>query len=631
MVVLRKKSSRVYRLMLLLLASLLIHTHVIAQSGLQITLYDPDLSEFPKMTLYLDAYDAQGNFITTLDLNSFRVLEDGFPLDVNETQVMEPGLHTIVAFNLGATLSNRSNTSFPTQYEAAVIALSDWIDAQRDTVPNQYSFTSNEGILAENVQDGPIFVSTLQGYQPNLFNFQPDFSSLSLALDIAAKPNLIPLSKRAILYITPLPLEQELGQLTALRARARNLGVRVNVWLVAPETAINAPATQALNELAAYSGGKFNFYLEDGQAPDPEADLAALRGIYRLRYTSGASQSGSHSVRVDVNYGNQTASSEDMPFNVSLNLPSAQLINLPGEIIREYEVVDGQRSLLPAFTTLQASVIFPDGYERQLKATRLYVDGQIVDENTTPPFDYFAWSLEPYSFSSEHLIAVEVEDILGFRNISDPLPVRVTVTTPYPGWMGAMLSFLNQGGWLALVIIAMSGVVIVALNVRKRVAASANGTFSIPGFEIQDPLLQNVPGIDSVPTRRFQGEQENADYPSSLRRQQPDAIRQLPRLVWAGSGSPPSDLKIIPIDRNQLVFGRDPQQVDIVFDADGVSTQHFCLVRNQGGAVSIADLGSETGTWVNYTPVSSAGLILNQNDLVQVSDLVFRYQIGNGA
>ena len=61
----------------------------------------------------MDAYDAQGKFIPGLDLNSFTVLEDGFEMPVNETQLLEPGLHTIIAINLGATLSNRANPLFP--------------------------------------------------------------------------------------------------------------------------------------------------------------------------------------------------------------------------------------------------------------------------------------------------------------------------------------------------------------------------------------------------------------------------------------------------------------------------------------------------------------------------------------
>ena len=86
-------------------------------------LYPPDMSNFPKVTLFLDAYDAQGKFIPSMDLNSFKVFEDGYERVVNETQLIEPGLHTIVSFNLGATLSNRANASVPTRYEESVYRL----------------------------------------------------------------------------------------------------------------------------------------------------------------------------------------------------------------------------------------------------------------------------------------------------------------------------------------------------------------------------------------------------------------------------------------------------------------------------------------------------------------------------
>jgi pSer/pThr/pTyr-binding forkhead associated (FHA) protein len=45
--------------------------------------------------------------------------------------------------------------------------------------------------------------------------------------------------------------------------------------------------------------------------------------------------------------------------------------------------------------------------------------------------------------------------------------------------------------------------------------------------------------------------------------------------------------------------------------------------------VTIADLGSETGTWVNYAPVSKAGILLHNGDLVQIGNLTFRYKIGS--
>ena len=159
--------------------------------------------------------------------------------------------------------------------------------------------------LVDQLQDKESFVYQLQNYKPNLFNFQPDFTSLSLALDVAEQPDLVPQSKDSILYITPLPLDQSLDQLPALQARAMDLRVPVNVWLVAPETASNAPAVAQLTQLASPPAEVYSFLVKC-PTPNPEDYVGRLRNLYELVYTSDVNQSGMHSVAVEGNYGNQT-------------------------------------------------------------------------------------------------------------------------------------------------------------------------------------------------------------------------------------------------------------------------------------------------------------------------------------
>ena len=233
--------KRILSFILFLAAFLSIAFPALAQSGFTILLHQPDLTSFPKVNLYLDTYDAQGKFIPSLDLDSFKVYEDGIERVVNETRLLEPGLHTIVALNLGATMSNRKNSVVSTRYEETVFALATWLNELKSDAANQYSLTSNEGILVDRLQEKDSFTYQLQNYKPNLYNFQPDFNSLSLALDIAEQPDLISQNKKAILYITPLPLDQSMDQLPALRSRAMELQIPVYVWLVAPSTAANCP------------------------------------------------------------------------------------------------------------------------------------------------------------------------------------------------------------------------------------------------------------------------------------------------------------------------------------------------------------------------------------------------------
>ncbi len=589
---------------------------VLAQGGFNLILQSPDLGGFPKVKLYLDAYDAQGKFIPSLDLNSFKVYEDGFERVVNETRLLEPGFHSIIALNLGATLSNRASGAESTRFEESVFALASWLNELQSSAVNQYSLTSNEGILVDRLQEKESFVFQIQNYKPNLFNFQPDFNSLSLALDIAEQPNLIPQSKESILYITPLPLDQSISGLSALRARAMELRVPINVWLVAPDTASNAPVVEQLNILASSTGGNFFFFGENVPAPDPEEYVGRLRSIYELVYTSNVSQSGLHTVAVEGFYGNQSYRTPDLQFSINLNLPTAVLVELPNEITRNYVNTTEGRVLQPGFITLTADYVFPDGYDRQLRSTRLYVDGEIVTENKEAPFEFFAWPLEKYQFSGEHLLSVEVEDILGFRSISPPVSVFITVESLYPAWLTQVLGFLTSGGWIPVGIALVGGTLMAGLRFRRRISSSRRDPDSGPHRESYiDPLMQSIPGL------------QTEDEEPSLRTGR--AIQESPpRLVWAGQSPAPMEQKFIRIGNEPLIIGSDSEQATIVLESESISPKHAQLVRLESGAVRLADLGSESGTWVNFAPVSSKGVILNNGDLVRIGELDFRYQIG---
>ncbi len=595
----------------------------LAQGGFGIIVHPPEIDQFPKVTLFVDAYDAQGKFIPGLDLNSFTVLEDGFEMPVNETQLLEPGLHTIIAFNLGATLSNRANASIPTRYETAVFDLASWLNTLQSGGTNQYSLTSNEGILVEKLQEKDAFTFQLQNYKPNLFNFEPNLTSLTLALDIAAKPNLIVHSKQSILYITPLPLNEDLPAISSLEARAVELHVPVNVWLMAPDTASNSPAATTLSQLAVSTGGKFLFYTEENAAPDTEDYLGVLRSVYRLRYTSTINQSGAHTIRVRAIYGDQEAASPEIPFSIDLNLPSAVFIDLPNEINRQFSGTGNRRELQPGFVTLQAEVVFPDGYSRQLKATRLYVDGQLIAENTNEPFNFFGWPLEDYTFSGEHLVSVEVEDILGFRNISPPRSVMVVVESQYPAWLTTFLEFFNRGGWILFAILGLGGASFAGVRMRHRNQMRAQMP---PQQESEtesavDPLIQSVPGLTSVEPEGAIDAYQAPIYST------PDELISTPYLRQIGDKPTPikGDLEI---SKGEQIVGSDPEQASIILAHPSVSPRHACVQKNPSGNVTIADLRSDSGTWINYTPISSAGTVLKNGDLVKIGEFSFRYYLG---
>ena len=596
---------------------------VYAQGSLNIIVYPPDISKFPNVGIYVDAYDAQGKFIPGLDLNSFTILEDGLEMPVNETQLLEPGLHTIVAINLGATLSNRANASIPTRFESVVFDLADWLNNLRSGGTNQYSLTSNEGVLVEKLQEKDAFTFQLQNYKPNLFNFEPDLTSLSAALDIASKPNLVVQSKQSILYITPLPLDTDIPQIAEMKTRALEMRVPVNVWLMAPDTASNSPAAIALNDLAVSTGGQFLLYTEETPSPNPESYVGLLRQIYLLRYTSNVNQSGAHTVSVKAMYGNQEAASAETPFSIDLTIPSAVLVDLPQTINRTYENSSGGRNLQPEFITLQAEVVFPDGYSRQLKATRLYVDGEVIAENTAEPYTFFPWPLTEYAFSGEHLVSVEVEDILGFRTISEPRAVFVSVESLYPDWLSGFLKFFNGGGWILFALMGIGGALFAAVKVQQRVQRRAEMPLNgdSPYTTDLDPLLQTIPGLEPEPAQYVENRYRQPVYASS------DELEPSPHLEQVGRDPFPVEIDLS-ITTTVKTIGSSPEQSIIVLDHHSVSPVHARIRRLPAGSVALADMRSDTGTWVNYTPISTAGTVLKDGDLIKIGAFTFRYHLG---
>jgi len=417
-------------------------------------------------------------------------------------------------------------------------------------------------------------------------------------------------------------LGEDLPAINSLEARAVEARVPVNVWLMAPDTASNSPAATALNQLAASTGGKFLFYTEESAAPDVEDYLGVLRSMYHLRYTSTINQSGAHTIRVHATYGDQEAASPEIPFSIDLNLPSAVFLDLPNEINRQFSDTSNGRELQPGFVTLQAEFVFPDGYSRQLEATRLYVDGKLVSENTAEPFDFFGWPLEDYTYSGEHLVSVEVEDILGFRNISPPRSVMVIVESLYPAWLIAFLQFFNRGGWILFAILGLGSIAFVSMRIRRRSRLRAllppQGSETEP---VVDPLIQSIPGLTSAELDGF----EDA-YPTPLY-STPDQLVPIP--YFRQVGDEPVVIKgKLEITESEQIIGSDPEQASIILAHPSVSPRHAHVQKNPSGNVTIADLRSGSGTWINYTPISGSGTILKNSDLIKIGEFSFRYYLG---
>jgi hypothetical protein len=85
----------------------------------------------------------------------------------------------------------------------------------------------------------------------------------------------------------------------------------------------------------------------------------------------------------------------------------------------------------------------------------------------------------------------------------------------------------------------------------------------------------------------------------------------------------------IPLIRQEITFGADPQQANHVLESPTVNDLHARLYRSPDGAFYLVDEGSVAGTWINYTPASSSGIRLEHGDLVHIGMVMFRFELAN--
>lgn len=72
--------------------------------------------------------------------------------------------------------------------------------------------------------------------------------------------------------------------------------------------------------------------------------------------------------------------------------------------------------------------------------------------------------------------------------------------------------------------------------------------------------------------------------------------------------------------KEELVVGRNPAQSDISVVEDGVSRRHCVFKSCEGGdRLSVLDLESSNGTFVNGAPCGSSERLLNNGDIIVIS------------
>lgn len=580
-----------------------------------------DTSLFPNVSFRLEALDTGGSIPAKLKPQDIKILENGKAFRPDRLVTAQNPLQITAVLNTHSSMANYIDGA--PQYDYIEHALLEWIRSKPEDTPDDFSLATFSGVNLVRSRSPEAWEKGLLNNRPDLLKASPNLNAFADALDLATDPVKDPSTRRVILFITaPLPPSQ-ITTLPDLTDRARQTGARVFVWFIAPSNREPDGNEESLRQLAEQTGGQFSQLYPPNGLPDFETPLAPLRQAYVVHYSSKVKESGTHRVSVEIQQGNETLTSNESSFTLHLLPPNPIFLSPPVSVEREWTVPESENEepvLTPDEYALNILIEFPDQRQRPLKATRLYVNGELIAENSEAPFDQFRWPLSHLSEPRQHLLRVEAEDNLGLIGSSLEIPVEVLVT-PKPQPPGLIESIQISGeNWIALGAVFLSGAALAFVLVKsggpKRFITQQKAFYQ----NIKDAIT--VPSRANVERARARGEHEAPTWPRSS-----SADGTLARLISLSEHETPIPGGAIPLIHEEITFGSDPARATQVIESPTVDPLHARLYRDEQGNFYLADLGSVAGTWINYAPVTSHGAHLEHADLIHIGRVIFRFEL----
>jgi hypothetical protein len=584
-----------------------------------------EAGQFPLMTFYLETRLADSSSLSRLSEEHISVIEDGAePVPIQSLEVFQPGFQVIVAYNIGPAMANTTQGG-KSRFLAINEALLDWLGSRPDNSPDDFSLAGNTGLQSIRMESAVEFANALASYQPDFVQNQPNLTSLLQALDLSTDPNPHPLTKRTILYITPQPTAAQISAFPGMIDRAVRQNVQVNVWLVAPASApeINAAVVEPLLELAERSGGEFFLFSGVEELPDPEDYFRDRRFLHQVQYRSAINSGGNHIIRTKIDYLGVTIQSNMLQVELNVQPPNPVLIDPPLSIDRTWNMAEDPENLnlLPVQQTVSFFNEFPDGHQRELVSARLLIDDVVVAEINKAPFQSFDWDVSTFDVTRNISLKVEVEDNLGLVGQTQPVLVSVSVAErPLTFWQSLLTMQMTSERWIILGSVVTTGSVLVVAIIlagrRRAYWRERSAARKLRTDPLTQPVIIRQESLRSaaIPAAQYPqvGGQNVAAWLVPLN-ERFEAMRQ----------------KAIPLNRSELVIGRDTHLANLVISSEAIEMLHAVLTRKADEEYWLADNHSAAGTWVNYAPLSAQGLRLQHGDLVHFAKTAYRFEIVN--
>jgi len=601
-----------------------------AQSGLTASLSAPDASIFPTISAYLDVHDADGRFVEGLQPGQVSVLEGEALLSVEKIEKLRPGAQVVVAINPGPAFAIR-NFQAVSRFDMIKQSLQSWAKSRLGTSTDDWSLLIASGASISHTADPAKFLETLEADQVDDRTAQPSLDTLARAVALASDPTPRPGMGRVILLVTS-SVEGEIDQaLKDVLDQARQHGITIHIWMVASSGALTTQSAQKLIALAGGTGGQVFTFSGEQTLPNPEEYLEAVRKIYRIEYQSKVGLSGEHQFAAQVQVDGETILSNSQTFQVDLLPPEPAFISPPIVIERRMPETETNANslalppgddptdfLFPKEVNLQVVFDFPDRRKRELAHSALLVDGVVVAENNAAPFDQFTWKLDNYTSDANHQIQVQVSDELGLTGSSISVPVQVTVERLQADpWFILRQNLLL----IAVILLILAGsflFLILVLGGRLRPVAQR----AAHRWRKLDPVTHSIFDASEGRGRSLPG------WAARLRHPEPPTIPNAPAFLHrVTEGDQAVEGPPIPIHADEILLGSNPNKAALVLADDCIEGLHARLTHKPDGSFWLADMGSISGTWVNFNPISNEEVRLQNGDLVYFGRVGFRFTI----
>jgi len=563
-----------------------------------LTVLPPDDAEFPILSVQFKANNDPGISFEDLDLDDLSVFENGQRVTALALEQQQVGVHFTLAIN-GDRRFDLRDAQGNSPYQQILAVFSNWVGLRRFGPEDTLTLVTQQSTPIRNTIDRNAWLEALENYQPDFRNMVPDLVSLETAIRLAEE-RVVPFGvDKVLVYITPPPLLEEINAVTTLTEAARSAGIQVNVWMLGEEFFLTNAQGGALIDLAALTGGEFFYFTGTGNLPDPETYLEGLGVTYTLQFESGIRETGTYTIQVVADLPSGEWRGESGEFYIDVQPPKPILLSPPAVILREppRNWEGDLDALIPASQVIEFLLEFPDDYPRDLVISRLYVDGQVVDQRDETPFTSLTWDLTSLVETGEHILYVEVADSLGLMGETILTPIQVEVQLPEPE---PPLSNQQLGMIVISVILTATVILLIIWMTRHFLKGKLAHRMAMKIFDVR-----RKPG-----TAGYIGpEHAHGLYATLIPLEDPGIDMEH---------------KAIPITRSQTAFGSDPERVDQVLEGEDISRLHARL-RVKDGVFWLIDVGSDGGTWVNYALIGREPVQLHPGDLIHFGILGFRF------